>query len=359
MKKILIIISILLFLGAIGFFLWPYFRPSAVTTVQPLPPPSTPGPVSTTPAARITQEIAEPILSYWFTDAGDLIYFSENGKVFRRTPQGISEEIAALDQEFQSAAPSPDGAFAVAAFGPYAAPTLSLLNAKDKIWQPLPAGATSAAWDQTKNRLIYTKENGAITGIYNFDLKTKKSTEMMRFPAQGLRAIWTGTDRVYLSELPSAAALSSLLSVNLKTRALALIANEVPGLMSIWAPNGETGLLFANSFKENLLTLIDKKGTTISSAPFVTLPSKCLFEPETVFCAVPRVLPSGIVLPDDWLKRKFYSDDRIVLWNTNTNEVKIIADNTPFAIDAEKLLRRGNILYFINRYDRKLYSIKI
>ncbi len=359
MKKILVVIIILAAVGLATFFAWPYLRPlvSQTNSVPAIPPA---GPAPTANAQNLHKETDDSIFSYWLTDAGDIIYVDQSGKVYRLSHGNREELILQKIADLQSFVASGDGSYAVAAFGPRLAPTFSLLSVKNKTWQPLPTDVTSVVWDRTRNRLLYLKQTDGLATLNVFDVSTKKTTEIIRFPSQGIKLIWTGTDKVYVGEASSANAGSALLSLNLKNRSVSLFTKDTPGLMSSWAPDGSLGLIFANSFKENALILSDGKGTPLGKPLFgTTLPSKCLVESQLIFCAVPREIPSGIILPDDWLTRKFYSEDKILSFNVKTNEVKTLFDNPTPSIDAEQLNRHGNTLYFVNRYDQKLYSLVI
>ena len=132
------------------------------------------------------------------------------------------------------------------------------------------------------------------------------------------------------------------------------------GLMIKWADDGSVGLKFQRRDNENSLVLMDKNGRVLNIPLFdTTLPVKCAVDSEKIYCGVPREILPGTILPDDYLKRKIYLNDDILAWDIALNTVERLFDGNNIIIDVDNLSKESGKIFFINRYDRKLYSIDI
>ena len=94
--------------------------------------------------------------------------------------------------------------------------------------------------------------------------------------------------------------------------------------------------------------------------PFITLPEKCTIGDTNLYCAAPVNITDKILLPDDYLKKKFYSDDVIYEYALDKKSIRTIFRlSQDSAIDAINLKIIGDKLFFINRYDNYVYSIDL
>ena len=66
-----------------------------------------------------------------------------------------------------------------------------------------------------------------------------------------------------------------------------------------------------------------------------------------------------LILPDDYLKRKVYFDDYIYEIDRQSNDLQLIYADAQKAIDAYDLTAAGNEIFFINRYDDRIYSLEL
>ncbi len=357
MKKILIIIALIAVLGIGFFFAWPYIQENiGGSRTGTLPPPG----ANNSAGSGLAPLSLKAIFAYWLTTQGDIITLQENG-VISQIVNGQEEVLT--DQaipDLQSAIASPDGKFALISFGPRLAPTVSLFDVLKKVWQPLPQGTTAAAWDPVGTRIAYLKTGGEPVSLILYDVKTKKSTEILRFHEEGLSLSWAQSGKIYLSEAPSAKTGSSLWAFDINQRSLTQLFSNMPGFIVSWAPGGKTALTFTNNFHENALAIINDKGQTLNQLTVTTLPSKCIFgNNTTLYCAVPRALPAGTILPDDYLKHKIYTEDDILKFDLASSTASVLYDGNTGAVDATQLKIQNNKLSFVNRYDRNLYSLEI
>ena len=125
-----------------------------------------------------------------------------------------------------------------------------------------------------------------------------------------------------------------------------------------WSKNGDLALKF-NSLAPQafVLNLVDfKKGLT-TKLPFLTLPNKCAFNKNKIYCAIPSETSPDF--QDDYLKRKFYSADKFISLQLEPIKVEILFDEAEPIIDAIDLIVIENGLYFKNRYDDKVYKTRL
>ncbi len=302
------------------------------------------------------------VSDYWIEAAGEAIfYISPDGFISRLGPDGTEERL--LDQPLNnllSLQPSFNQEFILMELGSRLNPVFSILDIKNLSWTPLPEDTVAAAWSPNDLRLTYLKETGAIASINILNAANDQTSEVFRLAQKDLGLEWLAPDKIYLTQRPAAGLISSLWSLNIKDRTLTPIVVDEPGLMILWAPDGELGLKFTSVFRSGRLDLIDGSNKSLGAPVFSSaLPQKCVFHDTVLYCAVPQNIPASAILPDDYLKRKFYSQDALLAWDRNTDKIRVLDDGQKSLIDAEQLTKQGNKLFFINRYDRKLYSLEI
>jgi hypothetical protein len=113
---------------------------------------------------------------------------------------------------------------------------------------------------------------------------------------------------------------------------------------------------------------------------FLSFPEKCAFASEplpeelrratstpatplvtTLICAVPRDAETleASILPDTYRKRAVFTVDDFYRINLATGAIQTVSVDSPQPLDATNAAVSGDALYFINRYDQKLYSLQV
>jgi len=164
--------------------------------------------------------------------------------------------------------------------------------------------------------------------------------------------VWFKKGELALIEKPTALIPGSAWVLNLKEETLKPLAVNEPGLMLRWSPTADYRL---QSSGKNLV-LINTRSQETLRLPQTSLPSKCVFGQEKLYCALPEQIPDNIVWPDDYLKRKFYSRDEMAVFDFSGGAEQLLNVTD---IDAVDLLPLDNWLYFTNRRDNKVYKIKL
>ena len=210
--------------------------------------------------------------------------------------------------------------------------------------------------DNKREALLQKEGSGIVLKI--IDLKTNKVVQRENINLEDMDIVWVKPNDVFLIEKPSLAVKSSAWNYNLKNKTLNYLFRDEPGLMVNWSKNSNLLLKFNGA-----LSLINNQTAQVINLPFITLPHKCAFSEnnEKIYCAIPKIIPSDIVLPDDYLKNKFYSQDQIISLSINPVKIEILFDpeSENDNLDAINPLIVGDYIYFQNRYDNKIYKTKL
>jgi len=364
-------------LGA--YLAWRFlFAPAVPVTEEGAPLPGV-GPIAFEPE-RLSPEEAEaarkltilssmPVIDYWINkNTGDIFYVDLSGNIFRNS-LGQEEVVSSQNiQNIHSIKPSPDGLKAIVTLGYPFETVLTIFDTVNNNWQPLPAGTISAAWDpQSNNQLAYLKTNAnGRSSISLLILSDKKTAEIIKLNQKGLDLEWVVPDLLYLKQKPSAEYDSSIWTLNIKRRAFAPLIKEEAGLDVLWSDDGQLGLKFSGNGFSNSLTLIDNENRALANLDAVTLPSsKCTFNQDKVYCAIPASIPPRTKLPDEYLKKQIFFADLFYTINLSSGRVDLLLDvvstliSLDITIDADHLSLQNDRLLFMNRYDQRLYSLEL
>lgn len=135
----------------------------------------------------------------------------------------------------------------------------------------------------------------------------------------------------------------------------------------LWSPNGRKILISSvdTSSKKLKLEIGDSDGSNLKDLSVPTMVDKCIWSNngEEIFCAMPLEIPNDSIMPNDYQEGKIKTKD--TFWKIDANsgkkeriiELEDLSDN----FDAYNLFLSPNedILFFINKYDDKLYGLII
>ncbi|EKD24259.1 MAG: hypothetical protein ACD_81C00067G0004 [uncultured bacterium] len=191
---------------------------------------------------------------------------------------------------------------------------------------------------------------------------TAKFLEVTKISQSDFTLQWPQSDVIYVTQKPSAEYVSDMWRVDVKTKTIAKFLSD-RGLIVQWAPFGTRALKFTTTEgRKHKLALIDDKGNELNTLRFITLPDKCaITAPEQMYCAIPRdqAALARMTLPDDYLKRDVYFQDGIYQIDLTNNGIRAIFEDENPKIDATNLTVLEDKIVFINRYDKKLYSLDL
>lgn len=315
-----------------------------------------------------------PLAAYFVSPTSTIWYIESSGKVSSfykgKKTELSSSEISGL----RRAVFSPDGKEILVSFVSNGSIKLSVYQIENNSWLPLPEPAKAADWgpDTKTHQLFLVSENGGNTylGTLDVDNPNAKVDVLVQMKSFGFIPSWVSSSTVVLSEAPSARAPASLWKLNIKNKTLSPILQDIPGLSAIWNMNSTGGLIFETNNQKygGILIYADYNSLESRDLKYLTLPEKCVFADPTnkgvlnsVICAVPKDQDSlnQQILPDDYLTKNTYTEDQIYSIDLDGGQISNLLLPANVSIDATQLSLENSILFFINRYDQRLYALKL
>ena len=109
-----------------------------------------------------------------------------------------------------------------------------------------------------------------------------------------------------------------------------------------------------------VLNPLDPERKNVITLTIATFAEKCVFaDKQTLWCAVPRDLGSSGSMPDQYLSAEFNSSDRLVSVDLIKNEASEIFNEQDFDMNNLIATKDKAYLFFVNRKDGKLWSLKM
>jgi hypothetical protein len=404
-RKILIIAIVVLFIIVVVGLYFLFFAPSGMPsgtvtqTGQAGTLPSTPNqniggglpgtsPSSTTPANPALEKnfgvIAQmPVLDYFVNAANTVTVIERDGEIAQVANGQVNTISSITIQNILNAHFSYDGAKILTSFGDPVNPQVSVFDVTKKAWTPLAIGLQSATWSPSDYRVAYYTANAArgTETIAAVDASKVKPTPVAitTVYAQDLALAWPTKNQIVLSTKPSAYLAGSAWIYDLQKTTLTPVAAEVPGLATLWSGAGfpsatPTALMFSSSRSDlgGSLSLTNITGNIIQTLKFATLPSKCLFASTPasaptatstpyLYCGIPRDQNTFSIshLPDDYDQMALLTSDDIYRVNIQSGAIDTIFNDQTQNLDISDVKFFNNTLFFVNRYDQKLYGVQL
>lgn len=230
---------------------------------------------------------------------------------------------------------------------------------------PLPDNIKTIAFLPNSSKIIFNyvnfNKNIFYIGTSNIDLTNSQKIIDLKLPLAQLEPV---LENKIIIKFPSSGLVSnSILLLDTKNSKLNLLLSDEYGLDIKASPNA-TKFIYSstNSKGKDISLFILNSNGQRKNLEIKTLVDKCTFSQDnrTIFCAVPRQIPENAILPDDYYKDKIDFYDDIWRINTETGEKKLV-EGIDIEINADNLLLspQENYLFFINKKDGNLYSLKL
>jgi hypothetical protein len=343
-----------------------------------------------------------PTLDYFVNASNVVTAIQPDGEVIQVSGGNVTTLSSLQVPNILSASFSYDGTKILVSSGDPTAPTVSIFDVATAAWSPLGTGWQSAAWSPVDYRVAYRQDNAAngtetFATINTANPKAAPVT-LLTLDAQDLTVAWPTKNQLIISTKSSALFAGSAWLFNMQTSALTPVVYETPGFDAIWN-SGATAAAIAtaqastssapipfglefSSGNDGLgggLALIDDEGNALQQIKFITLPSKCEFASQTttggnatgatssvasvsyLFCGVPRDQADLAYnhLPDDYNQLALFTVDDLYRINLQTGAIDTIFNDPTQSLDVSDVKLFNNILFFVNRYDNKLYAISL
>jgi len=309
----------------------------------------------------------DPALDY-FVSAANVVTLVE--------PEGIVESIAnnvtsvlstSTISDIVTASFSYDGRKVLVTYRVGTTTQASVFDLATQAWTHLPNGMQSPVWSPTNYQIAYLvpSSTGSET-LTTIDTGTAnaKPAIISTLAMEDMSLQWPNKNMIIISDRPSAYTTGSVWLFNISSKTLSPVIYENLGAESLWDASGSALIFSARTNNAGGQLVFQNATGTQRVFSFGTLPSKCAFGSSVVvYCAVPHDQSTFSVarLPDEYDQDIYFTDDdfyRIDAGNGSLSEIfSFLTANQN--LDATQMKVFNNILFFVNRYDQKIYALAL
>lgn len=220
----------------------------------------------------------------------------------------------------------------------------------------LPQGITTAAWSPDGASLAYAVPRDGVLEVTTTDAGGKNPRVAYRTPLTDAALHWITADTIVFAESPSAAADGHLFAWSRRDGSFVRALGPLRGLMGLWSPDGVMAAISTGA----ALSLHDRAKKETVPLSLATIAGKCAWaDAGTLFCAVPKDISPGILLPDTYLRGEFNPSDRIVMIDARTRAVSPVFDEGDFDMESIVVTKDKKRLFFVNRRDGTLWTLRV
>jgi hypothetical protein len=348
-----------------------------------------------------------PVLDYFIDAQNNITAVQPTGAIITiKNGQTTTVSSSTLDSII-SGSFSYDGKKVVVSYGDPLNPQAGVYDVAANAWTALPKGMLSPQWSPINNyQIAYLAVPSAgklaLATINAGNLKAGPTT-LLTLNANDLTLQWPTAGEFILSDKPTSQNAGSVWAYNSSAGTLNPLIYEVPGAEGIWSRNAAIpyGLTFFNNPSgqgANTLQLQAFSGS-LPTQPLAlsTMPSKCVFNTElmpvatstaastgvstsasstaktvvvsktaptstpylALYCGIPRSSSgfSSAHLPDDYNTMALFTSDDIYKINTATGAEQVLWSDATQNVDVSDVKFFNHALFFVNRYDQKLYGL--
>ncbi|MDP3769428.1 MAG: hypothetical protein U1A25_02580 [Candidatus Sungbacteria bacterium] len=226
----------------------------------------------------------------------------------------------------------------------------------------LPRDIKSASWSPDGKEFAYliTNENGLSLMIA--DSSAKNSKEVLKTPILDAQIQWITSSVIAFQTAPSGYANGFVFLYSRSNGSFQKIIGPLYGLTTLWSPDGSRVLVgfTTGSGKQLKLSLYASSGKEEEILSNITLPEKCVWQGSVEFyCAVPHQIPSSAVMPDEYLRSEFLTQDYILSYNTQTHDFKKVLEGGSMDMMNLGVTKNNDYLIFVNKTDGILWRLKL
>ncbi|MFC1625287.1 hypothetical protein ACFL1O_00155 [Patescibacteria group bacterium] len=345
-------------------YLLPTSSDKPTPSLPTLPDYSTGSPGTTTPPILIKgdliQLVSEPVAGAVFNEELEKILYLKKttGHLYEINPDGTARKqktITTIPKIFETFW-SQNSANAVLRYSDDETYTFlaSFSTTTEGVFLPLNTSTTAVS--PSGEKVFYLIKNEKAIGITS-DFENKNKKELFELPFSEFLTDWPQKNIITLLTKPSAHTEGYLYKLHPQTGSFIKLLGGIKGLTTLHSPfNGK--IIYSQSSNDSLTTNFGVK----------TLPEKCFFSQlieNSIYCAVPRYLPTADY-PDDWYQGQFFFSDNLWKIDLDSGATEMFFDpiaNDPPAggFDIINLFSdtEENFLIFQNKKDLALWSLKI
>ncbi len=316
----------------------------------------------------------EPTLAYFIDPQNNVTIVEPDGKIAAILDGEPAFLSSTAITDIISASFSHDGTNILVNFGDPSAPQTSVFSLGSKTWHPLPPGAISPVWSPVGDKVAYMTmklDGSEQLNVINLSSQNPRPVALATLRLQDVSLFWPAEGEIVIADRPSAYEKGTFIIFNTATGAFSRPLVAQAGMETIWSnTSAPDALVFTSGdgAQGGTLSLWDSSTGNLQPLTLLTLPSKCVFNTETAasssyldfYCAVPQDPGtfSGAALPDSYDQMSLFTVDTLYKVNASTGALNDIF-TPPIPVDATALRVFNGVLFFINRYDRKLYAVSL
>lgn len=172
---------------------------------------------------------------------------------------------------------------------------------------------------------------------------------------------WPSANNIAIVSKPSGAIAGNLWLFDVRNSNINKVIDSFFGLETLFSPDGSS---FIYSYtdqngKNPILGFYDKNGGKKIISNVSTLVDKCAWSTNNyIYCAVPKSWPDFAILPDDYYKNAFLTNDDIWKINVETGEKILIFEHIG-NISNLAVSRDESRVFFISKENQFLYKLII
>ena len=226
----------------------------------------------------------------------------------------------------------------------------------------LPYNIKSLSWSPDGKSFAYLLEQDTILSLIISDATGKNSKVVFKTPILDAQIQWITADKIAFQTAPSANAQGFIFIYSRANGSFRRILGPTYGLDSLWSPDGSHVLAISTSSngKKLQLSLYSSSGQEQQKLTFATLPEKCAWQNlKEFYCAVPKEIPDAIMMPDDYLRAEFATQDYILSYNIETKDTRKILEGGAMDMTNLGITKNNDYLIFVNRTDGILWRLKL
>lgn len=384
-KRIIYIFLGVAILGLLGFLLYRFLSPQTVKPPAPArpatgriqPPPPTTA-VEKTPEELKPGEIIEvgpeqklikltdfSVVAPSLNKTGDkiLFYKKDGGGLFSSSFDGLEQQkvsnLTILGMIEALWSPAKDRA---AVFYLDQETLKSFLHIGTSSVAILPQDIKSFSWSPDGKSLAYLLPKDDRLNLVIGDSSGKNAKTVFNTPLLDAKINWVSTDRISFQTAPSGLAPGFVFTFLRSSGAFNKIIGPFFGLTSLWSPDGSKVLISTtNSAGKNLKVVVgDKDGKALLDLNIKTLADKCVWlNSNELYCAVPKVILTETIWPDQYLRGEINPADLIVYLNLEKQESREIFSEQNFDMTDLLISKTKDYLFFVSRLDGTLWTLKL
>jgi len=311
--------------------------------------------------AALSQLTQKTAVGFWITDLGVLHYIDQQGTITQVLSGQESDIASSPFGSPVSVVSSPDGLWTAVLF---ASGTWGLFDGEGRAWVDMGNDIESAVFSPDSSQLAFLRrDTSGVAVLYTQSLTATKQT-LIKVLSLSLRDVflrWPSAKKIILLPRQSAAIASEQIwSIDLSSKTLSLL-DSGKAIGATFSLADGSYMRFETDGGGSSVTVsavgADGVGATM---PFWSFEDKCVFAQLGTYalCGAPASQDVAIrLLPDDYLKGNVYFKDFIYKVSFDGGvRVGLVFSAADVALDTTQWRSWGDMFYFINRLDGRVYS---